>query len=129
MSAHCSLKDGLCYSQYYVLCTGAQRSADNPSRGEATSFGVNDKGSPGVDTLSVNRWFPEGCRCLAAQRSARGVGRELDDDAAFGGQFADPQSLDLRFPGAYRRTNEAWQASFGEPLFQPLHEDDRHVLC
>ncbi|MCW3046960.1 MAG: hypothetical protein JWO74_1244 [Solirubrobacterales bacterium] len=47
---------------------------------------------------------------------------------AFGGQFADPQSLDLRFPGVYRRTNEAWQAAFGEPLFQPLHEDDRHVL-
>lgn len=47
---------------------------------------------------------------------------------AFGGQFADPRSVDLRFPQVYRATNEAWQAAFGEPLFHPLHEDDRHVL-
>jgi hypothetical protein len=47
---------------------------------------------------------------------------------AFGGQFADPQSADLRFPHAYGKANKSWQAAFGEPLFQPLHEDDRHVL-
>jgi hypothetical protein len=47
---------------------------------------------------------------------------------AFGGQFADPESVDLRFPRAYRQTNEAWRTAFGEPLFKPLHEDDRHVL-
>jgi hypothetical protein len=47
---------------------------------------------------------------------------------AFGGQFADPQSVDLLFPRAYREANEAWRDAFGEPLFKPLHADDRHVL-
>lgn len=47
---------------------------------------------------------------------------------AFGGEFADPQSLDLQFPRAYQQTNDAWTKAFGEPLFKPLHRDDRHVL-
>lgn len=47
---------------------------------------------------------------------------------AFGGQFADPQSVDLRFPGVYKRANEAWELAFGWPLFKPLHAEDRHVL-
>ncbi|HET6506757.1 MAG TPA: hypothetical protein VFG42_08205 [Baekduia sp.] len=47
---------------------------------------------------------------------------------AFGGQFADPKSLDLRFPRAYREADKAWAAAFGAPLFQPLHDDDRHIL-
>jgi len=47
---------------------------------------------------------------------------------AFANQFADPQSVDLRFPRAYRETNEAWLHAFNEPLFQPLHSDDRHIL-
>nr|WP_295382192.1 hypothetical protein [Pseudoxanthomonas sp.] len=47
---------------------------------------------------------------------------------AFGAQFADPQSVDLRFPRIYRQTNEAWESAFGKPLFKPLHADDRHVL-
>lgn len=47
---------------------------------------------------------------------------------AFAGQFADPKSIDLRFPRAYRLTNEAWEKAFGFLLFQPLHDDDRHVL-
>ena len=47
---------------------------------------------------------------------------------AFLGQFTDPKSMELRFPRAYRETNEAWQAAFGEPLFQRLHDDDRHVM-
>jgi hypothetical protein len=47
---------------------------------------------------------------------------------AFGGQFADPQSIDLRFPRAYEAANKAWEAAFGAPLFLQLHADDRHVL-
>jgi len=47
---------------------------------------------------------------------------------AFAGQFADPQSVDLRFPGVYKRTNETWRQAFGTPLFKPLHEEDRHLL-
>jgi hypothetical protein len=47
---------------------------------------------------------------------------------AFGGQFADPKSVDLRFPRAYRKASQAWEAAFGYSLFKPLHADDRHVL-
>lgn len=47
---------------------------------------------------------------------------------AFGGQFADPQSVDLRFPRAYSDTNQAWREAFNEPLFKALHDDDQHVL-
>jgi hypothetical protein len=47
---------------------------------------------------------------------------------AFGGQFADPKSPDLRFPRVYRDTNTAWKKAFGQPLFLPLHQDDQHVL-
>jgi hypothetical protein len=36
--------------------------------------------------------------------------------------------VELRFPRAYAKTNEAWESAFGWPLFKPLHEDDRHVL-
>jgi hypothetical protein len=47
---------------------------------------------------------------------------------AFGGQFAEPKSTDLRFPRAYLKTSEAWNETFGWPLFRPLHDDDKHVL-
>jgi hypothetical protein len=47
---------------------------------------------------------------------------------AFLGQFADPQSVERRFPYAYRTANETWEKAFGETLFKPLLEDDRHVL-
>lgn len=47
---------------------------------------------------------------------------------AFYAQFTDPHSVELRFPRVYAKTNEAWEAAFGWPLFKPLHEDDRHVL-
>lgn len=47
---------------------------------------------------------------------------------AFLNQFTDPQSVDLRFPRVYAKTNETWEAAFGWPLFKPLHDDDRHVL-
>jgi hypothetical protein len=47
---------------------------------------------------------------------------------AFGAEFADPKSADLRFSRVYGITNKAWNERFGTPLFKPLHEDDRHVL-
>jgi hypothetical protein len=47
---------------------------------------------------------------------------------AFFAQFTDPQSVELRFPRAYAKANEAWESAFGWPLFKPLHEDDRYVL-
>jgi hypothetical protein len=47
---------------------------------------------------------------------------------AFGAEFADPKSADLKFSRVYGATNEAWNEGFGAPLFKPLHEDDRHVL-
>jgi len=48
---------------------------------------------------------------------------------AFRGEFADPQSVDLRFARAYERTNRAWEAKYGWPLFKPLHTADEHVLA
>ncbi len=47
---------------------------------------------------------------------------------AFGAEFADPKSADLKFSRIYGATNDAWQERFGAQLFKPLHEDDRHVL-
>jgi hypothetical protein len=47
---------------------------------------------------------------------------------AFGAEFTDPKSADLRFSHVYGATNGAWDKRFGAPLFKPLHEDDRHVL-
>lgn len=48
---------------------------------------------------------------------------------AFLGQFADAQSPDLRFARLYEKTNDAWEARYGWPLFLPLHHDDSHVLA
>ena len=48
---------------------------------------------------------------------------------AFLGQFADAQSVDLRFARIYEMTNRAWEEKYGWPLFKPLHKDDRHVLA
>ncbi len=47
---------------------------------------------------------------------------------AFYGEFTDPQSVGLRFPRVYAKTNEAWAEAFGWPLFRALHHDDRHLL-
>jgi hypothetical protein len=47
---------------------------------------------------------------------------------AFYAQFADPQSVELRFPRVYAKTSKTWEEAFGWPLFKPLHEDDSHVL-
>jgi hypothetical protein len=47
---------------------------------------------------------------------------------AFLAEFADPKSVDLRFGRVYEKTNGAWAETFREPLFKPLHEDDRHLL-
>lgn len=47
---------------------------------------------------------------------------------AFLAEFAEPQSVDLRFARVYRKTNRVWTERFGAPLFKQLHEDDRHLL-
>lgn len=47
---------------------------------------------------------------------------------AFGGRFADPESADLRFARSHEAASDAWHERLGEPIFTPLHEDDRHVL-
>ena len=46
---------------------------------------------------------------------------------AFHGQFADPESIALRFPRVYVDASDAWETAFGVPLFRPLHDGDRHV--
>jgi hypothetical protein len=48
---------------------------------------------------------------------------------AFGGEFADPQSVHLRFPRVYTEVNKAWANATGQPLYKELHQDDRHVLA
>jgi hypothetical protein len=48
---------------------------------------------------------------------------------AFLGEFADPTSVDLRFARAYAETNEVWEKAYGWLLFNPLHEDDAHLLA
>ncbi len=48
---------------------------------------------------------------------------------AFLAEFADPQSVDLRFARAYEETNSAWEARYSWTLFKPLHKDDAHVLA
>jgi hypothetical protein len=43
-------------------------------------------------------------------------------------QFADPVEPALAFRQAHERTNKAWEAALGWPLFRPLSADDRHNL-
>lgn len=47
---------------------------------------------------------------------------------SFRAEFAGPKSADLRFAHSYKAANDAWHERTGEPLFLPLHEDDRHII-
>ena len=55
----------------------------------------------------------------STSRLRRKAERDAGCDGLFGGQFADPKSLDLRLPTAYRKTNDVWTSAFSWPLFQP----------
>jgi hypothetical protein len=46
---------------------------------------------------------------------------------AFRGEFANPQSLDLRLRSAWRRLEKDWTARFGWPLYRALQSADAHL--
>ena len=46
---------------------------------------------------------------------------------SFLAQFADSNRVEHRFLRSYENLNETWQAHFGWPLYEALHEGDAHV--
>jgi hypothetical protein len=48
---------------------------------------------------------------------------------AFLGEFTDAKSPEFRFVSQLENLNKTWKATFGWPLFKPLHAADRHIVA